>query len=215
MSGSTLALVNPLRNLVTAAAPRGTTAVVVALLGSTAFDSFGNTTWWIRTTQASDLPASLWGTLGLLLMIGLVAATFWLGVRGMERWLTRPVPGLADIMAASVVPIVVGYALGHYFSLLVIEGQRTAILLSDPLGLGWNAFGTAELGVSTALFDHPGATALGQLLAIVSGHLLGVLVAHELAIARLSPSAAVRGQLPLLAVMVGYTVAGLLLLFSP
>ena len=183
----------------------GTAAVVVVLLGGTAFDSFGATTGWIRMVQTSDLPSELWGTLGLLGMIALVAATFALGVRGLA----------ADVMAASVVPIVVGYTLGHYLSLLVLEGQRTAGLLSDPLGLGWNLFGTAEAGIAQLWLENPTATALIQLFAIVGGHLLGVLVAHDLAIARLPATRAVSGQVPLLLVMVGYTVGGLTLLFSP
>ena len=27
--------------------------------------------------------------------------------------------------------------------------------LSDPLGRGWNVFGTAEMGVNTAIFEPP------------------------------------------------------------
>ena len=198
-------LVNPLHNVAAGPHPVGTAAVVVVLLGGTAFDSFGATTGWIRMVQTSDLPSELWGTLGLLGMIALVAATFALGVRGLA----------ADVMAASVVPIVVGYTLGHYLSLLVLEGQRTAGLLSDPLGLGWNLFGTAEAGIAQLWLENPTATALIQLFAIVGGHLLGVLVAHDLAIARLPATRAVSGQVPLLLVMVGYTVGGLTLLFSP
>jgi len=201
----TLRLVNPLHNLAAGPHPRGTAAVVVVLLGGTAFDSFGATTGWIRMVQTSDVPAVVWGTLGLLGMICLVAVSFRIGV-----WALRP-----DDLAASIVPIVVGYTLGHYLSLLVLEGQRTAILLSDPLGVGWNLFGTAEGGIATLWLDYPAATALVQLVAIIGGHLLGVLVAHDLALARLPEGRAVRGQLPLLLVMVGYTVGGLTLLFSP
>ncbi|MDQ7991144.1 MAG: hypothetical protein AAGC63_01495, partial [Propionicimonas sp.] len=102
-----------------------------------------------------------------------------------------------------------------YLSLLVLEGQRTGVLLSDPLGLGWNLFGTAENGIAVLWLDHPTATALVQLAAILAGHLLGVLVAHDLSVARLPAGRAVSGQLPMLAVMVGYTIGGLTLLFSP
>ena len=197
--------VNPLHKLAAGPHPAGSAAVVVVLLGGTAFDSFGATTGWIRLVQTSDLSPVLWGTAGLLGMIALVAATFSFGVRGLP----------SDVLAASVVPIVVGYTLGHYLSLLVLEGQRTAILLSDPLGVGWNLFGTAEAGISQLWLENPTATALVQLVAIVGGHLLGVLVAHDLAIGRLPARRTVTGQVPLLLVMVGYTVGGLTLLFSP
>jgi hypothetical protein len=49
----------------------------------------------------------------------------------------------------------------------------------------------------------------------VGGHVFGIVCAHEKAVALLPPDRAVRGQLPLLLVMIGYTCAGLLLLFSP
>lgn len=213
--GAEVHLVNPLRHLVTSGSPRGTWALVSVLLGSTAFDSFGNTTWWIRTTQGSSIPPVWTGSAGLIAMIALVALTYTAAVGGMRSGALDRRAARLDPMALSVVPIVVGYALGHYLSLLVIEGQRTMILLSDPLGRGWNLFGTAELGVSTVLFDHPAVTASVQLASIITGHVLGVLVAHELAIGRLRPDAPVTGQLPLLLVMVGYTIGGLLLLFSP
>ena len=118
-------------------------------------------------------------------------------------------------MAASLVPIVVGYAVAHYATLLIVEGQRVAVNLSDPLSLGWNVLGTAHLQVSSAVYDHPTGVALLQLLAIVGGHLLGIVAAHEKAVTLLEPHAALAGQWPMLVVMVGYTCAGLVLLFSP
>ena len=113
------------------------------------------------------------------------------------------------------VPIVIGYAIAHYATLLVVEGQRTAIGWSDPLGRGWNVFGSAEMGVNAAIFDHPTAIALIQLGAIPTGHIVGIVCAHELAVRLLPAEHALAGQLPMLAVMIGYTCAGLVLLFSP
>ena len=205
-------LVDPLRHLGTSRSPVGTWAVVAALLGGTAFDGFTGTSWWVRTTQSSGLPRELWGTVGLLGMVALIGFTFALGVRGIGR--LRPA-GPLNLLAASVIPIVIGYAVAHYLSLLVLEGQRTLINLSDPLGLGWNAFGTAELAISPLWLDTPAVTATLQLLAIVGGHVIGVLVAHELALRVLSARRRLTGQLPLLLVMIGYTCGGLLLLFSP
>jgi len=186
--------------------------VVAVLLGGTAFDGFTSTSWWVRTTQSSGLPRELWGTLGLLGMVALITLTFALGVRGIGR--LRPA-GPLNLLAASVIPIVIGYAVAHYLSLLVLEGQRTLINLSDPLGLGWNAFGTAELGISPLWLDTPVVTSTVQLLAIVGGHVIGVLVAHELALRVLPVGRRLTGQVPLLLVMIGYTCGGLLLLFSP
>jgi hypothetical protein len=207
-----LRLVNPLRHLSTSRSPAGTWAVAATLLGGTAFDGFTATSWWVRTIQSSGLPRELWGTVGLLGMVALVALTFALGVRGIGR--LRP-DGPLNLLAASVIPIVIAYAVAHYLSLLVLEGQRTLINLSDPLGLGWNVFGTAELGINQLWLGTPVVTSTVQLVAIVGGHVVGVLVAHELALRVLPADRRLTGQLPLLLVMIGYTCGGLLLLFSP
>ncbi len=217
------ALVNPLRRASLVAPRNGSVAVLSVLLGSTAFDSFTNTSWWISRTQDSELPPPVWGTLGLASFIAAVGLTLWLGCSTYRRARARSahrvgLPSAVDRLAVTASPILVGYAIAHYLSLLVVEGQRTAIGLSDPMGLGWNVFGTAELGVNTAMYDYPSVTAVIQLLAIVGGHTVAVLTAHDVSL-RWPPGVGnphpVRRQLPLLMVMLGYTLAGLLLLFSP
>ncbi len=213
--GDTLRLVNPLAGVTAWRAPPGAVGLVAALLGGTAFDSFANTSWWIRTVQSSDVVTVVWGTGGLAVMIVLVLVTFSLATSWMGRYGDRPASAYPRLMVGSVVPVVVGYAVAHYVTLLVSEGQRTAISFSDPLGRGWDVFGTAGLSVANGLFAHPTAIAVVQAGAIVTGHLLGVLCAHEKALSLLPEGAALRGQWPLLAVMLGYTGAGLLLLFSP
>jgi hypothetical protein len=213
--GDQLRLVNPLAGLNAWRAPPGATAIVAALLGSTAFDSFTNTSWWIQTVQNSALPTVLWGTAGLLTMIIIVFVTFSLGAAWMGRYGDRPAWEYPRLMVGSLLPIVLGYVVAHYTTLLIVEGQRVAINFSDPLGRGWNTFGSAEMGVNSAIFNHPTGIAVIQACAIVGGHVFGIICAHEKAVALLPPDRGVRGQLPLLLVMIGYTCAGLLLLFSP
>ena len=213
--GDTLRLVNPLAGLTAWRPPPGAVGVVAALLGSTAFDSFANTSWWISTVQSSDVVTVVWATGGLAAMVLVVLVTFSLAAAWMGRHGDQPARAYPRLMAGSVVPIVIGYAVAHYLTLLVSEGQRTAILWSDPLGRGWDVFGSAGMGVNNALFAHPTAIALVQVGAIVTGHVLGIVCAHEKAVALLPERAALRGQWPMLVVMVGYTCAGLLLLFSP
>ena len=213
--GDQMRLVNPLAGLNAWHAPPGATAVVAALLGSTAFDSFANTSWWIGVVQSSRVPTVMWGTGGLLAMIIIVFVSFSLAAVWMGRYGGRPAAAYPRLMVGSLLPIVLGYVVAHYATLLIVEGQRTAINFSDPLGRGWNVFGSAEMGVNSAIFNYPTAIALVQLAAIVGGHVLGIVCAHEKAVTLLPPDRALRGQWPLLLVMVGYTCAGLVLLFSP
>jgi hypothetical protein len=213
--GDQLRLVNPLAGLNAWRAPPGATAVVAALLGSTAFDSFTNTSWWIGAVQSSNVPTVVWATGGLLIMIIIVFVSFSLATAWMGHYGNRPAAEYPRLMVGSLLPIVLGYVVAHYATLLIVEGQRTAINFSDPLGRGWNVFGSAEMGVNSAIFNHPMAIAMVQLCAIVGGNVLGIVCAHEKAVVLLPPDRAVRGQWPLLLVMIGYTCAGLLLLFSP
>ncbi|WP_040284370.1 hypothetical protein [Tessaracoccus massiliensis] len=197
--------INPLRNLASWRAPRHLALLTCVLLGGTLFDALSNTAWWVRATQ--ELDSWLWplSTLALLASIGIIYGLFALG--------TRPYRGLSmDALAPGLVPLVVGYALSHYGTMLYLEGQRTVIRSSDPLGRGWNLFGMIEAAPDTTLFLYPTFIAVLQVVLIVGGHALGVLVTHDIAL-RTAPSGA-RVHLPLLAMMVVFTTGGLLLMFG-
>ena len=119
-------------------------------------------------------------------------------------------------MAGSLVPIVVGYAIAHYATLLIVEGQRVVVNLSDPLGRGWNVFGTADLAREHRDLQPPDRRRPGP----ARCHRRSATCSASSRPTR-RPSAAgpphraLAGQWPMLVVMVGYTCAGLVLLFSP
>ena len=69
-----IALRNPLVNATVAPADRGLAAVVVVLLGSTAFDGLSRTVFWQSGPGAAN--DSLSGTVGLLVMIALVGGLY-------------------------------------------------------------------------------------------------------------------------------------------
>jgi hypothetical protein len=98
--------------------------------------------------------------------------------------------------------------------LFIFEGQRTAKLWSDPLGRRWDMFGTADLALSYSLALFPALIAVMQAGAVVTGHIVGIVAAHDRALAVSPPTKAILGQTPMVTVMIGYTLAGLLLLFS-
>ncbi len=214
-----LRLVNPLAGVSAWSPPPGIAAVVAVLLGSTAYDSFANTSWWISTVQGSDVSPVVWETGGLLVLIAIVFGTFCAAAAWTARYADADrglrAAGLPRMLGGSLVPIVIGYAIAHYLTLLIVEGQRTGLGMSDPLGLGWNVFGTAERGVADGIFAYPTLIAVIQVGAILTGHILGIVVAHEKAVSLLPREHALAGQWPMLVVMVCYTCAGLLLLFSP
>jgi len=103
--------------------------------------------------------------------------------------------------------------MAHYYSLLALEGQRAFIMLSDPLGTGADWLGLRDREPDPRLVD-PAIVANIQVIAIVTGHILGVVLAHDRAVRLFPRTKALVGQLPLLALMVTYTCGGLLLLFA-
>lgn len=208
-----LGLRDPVAGLDTTPVAPGLAVVVCVLLGSTAYDSASGHPGWARMLQESGHPVLL-ATLGLLGFVGFVGLTYAgaAALAGVGSGLAgRRLP---DAFAPSLVPIALGYLVAHYLTLLVLEGQRTVILLSDPLVRGADWLGLSGRAVDVSITQHPAAVASVQVLAVVTGHVVGVVAAHDRALRVLPPRTALRGQLPLLAVMVLYTVGGLSLLFA-
>lgn len=203
---------NPLRNAATMPALPGLAAVAVVLIGSTAFDGLSRTQYWTDGPGAAN--DTLSGTIGLAVMIAIVAALYLAGTRLNAVLAGDPPAGQPTAYAHTVVPIALGYAIAHYFSLLLLDGQTTWILASNPFDQpGVDLFGTYGNAIDyTALATS--TIAYVQVGAIVLGHALGVLLAHDRAlrgVTRLKPS---HEQLPLVTVMVAFTVGGLGLLFG-
>lgn len=206
-----LVLRSPLANAIAVPETRGLAAVVVVLLGSTGFDGLSRTAWWQDGPGAAD--DSLSGSLGLLGCIGLVAVLYLVGTRLSGRLANQPAAVQPRRYAATVIPIALGYTVAHYFSLLMLDGQNTWILLSNPFGAeGVNLFGTYDNRVDLAAVSAD-LIAYVQVGAVVLGHVLGVTLAHERALLS-ARRARASDQLPLVIVMVLFTVGGLGLLFG-
>jgi hypothetical protein len=75
--------------------------------------------------------------------------------------------------AHTIIPIAMGYTIVHYFSLLLIDGQVTWILASDPFRTGANLFGTGVNAINYTIVSTA-TIAYVQVAAIDLGHVLGV-----------------------------------------
>ena len=115
----------------------------------------------------------------------------------------------------SLVPIALAYHLAHHFSHLVIYGQLAIPLISDPLGLGWDLVGTADIRPDSSLVDARVAW-YAAVVAIVAGHILALHVAHVIARRELPDDrAALRRRLVLLGLMIGFTILSLWIVAQP
>jgi len=203
----------------------GTMAVLCVMIGSTSFDGASNGTIWndlaphLQTffvdTFGFDRIAGLelTFTVGLLFMIGLVAGIYRLGVAGMRIVDPKRSAGeLALRFSISLVPIALAYVIAHYFSLIVYQGQAVPALASDPLGDGSDIFGVGNTSIDYSVVSASGIWYV-QVGALVLGHVAGLIVAHDRAVADYPDArTAVRSQLWMLGVMVAFTCLGLWIL---
>lgn len=190
----------------------GLVALVMVVIGSTTYDGFSGTQLWDRWTAGQGPGGrALLGTIGLLAVIGLVTGLYALSMMAAARVARARWHPLAVRFVHSLVPIAFAYVTAHYFSFLFLEGQAGIALVSDPFGFGWNLFGTAGYAINFALLSAVMIWYV-QVAVIVAGHVAGVVLAHDRAMAAFVPGRAVRTQYALLAVMVMFTVGGLVIL---
>lgn len=203
----------------------GSVALVVASIGTTTFDGAAEGALQGPLVSTQDALANLGMSitsavrlgdtilmLGCILAVGLI---YLIGVRGMRG--IEGAPSFARLRTGfvhSLIPIAFAYLLAHYVSLFVFQEQaQFTYLLSDPLGTGTtDLFGTAAYGVDYSVLSANTVWYL-QVGALVVGHVLGLVLSHDRAIAYWSDSAlASRSQYWMLAVMVVFTCLGLFLL---
>lgn len=192
----------------------GTVGLVLVMIGTVTFDGISVGQLWDDLTGDAAFEApELVATLGLIGGVALVSAFYALGVAG-----ARTVGGnlsaarLRRAFVHSLVPIALVYVAAHYLTFLVFEGQGIAYLASDPLGEGWNLFGTAGATIDYGALSQNQAWYL-QVGFVIVGHVAALILAHDRALA-LYPEAklAVRSQYWMLGVMVGFTMLALWLL---
>jgi hypothetical protein len=207
------------------------------MLSSTTYDGLKDTGFWqsIYWINLLALLQPLWGSdlvkaenllapaYDIYLKAGLLVAPFlYLAIYLAVMWATkiatsagvRSVKVLALDFAFSVIPIAVVYNFAHYYAVLLYIWTPLPYILSDPFAKGWNLLGL------TLTTEQPPVDMGGiwntEVLVILAGHLASVYLAHAIAV-RVFPlqRLALRGEIPLLVLMVAYTFFGLFVLSLP
>jgi hypothetical protein len=197
---------------------------VLLLLATVTFDGFMATPPWATVESMlypvmpgdPDLKLALTATVGLVAFAVLFVGAYRVFAGGVAVAAGRRSSSrIARVFVLSLVPIALAYHLAHYFTYLLIQGQLAIPLVSDPFGFGWNLFGTAAFVPDFGLVDARVAW-YTAVVAIVTGHILAVYVAHVVALREFQERrAVVRSQLVMLVLMVGYTTASLWIIAQP
>ncbi|MEX1072625.1 MAG: hypothetical protein WED86_02905 [Chloroflexota bacterium] len=116
----------------------------------------------------------------------------------------EPLGAVAGAYAATLLPIAGGYLIAHYLTLVIQAGVWIPTLLADPLStvapqLDW-------IPISAVWYLSVGA--------IVIGHIAAVVLAHRRALSD-STTRPILAGLPLVVLMVGYTVISLWIIAQP
>ncbi len=153
--------------------------------------------WWL-------MPAAYWLAMALTVKTSMAVAPN--GLRFQENM---------SHAALALLPLVLGYHLAHYFTLLLTQGVNIVHLVSDPLGQGWNLLGTANLFRAPVLLEAETIWNI-QIVFIIAGHIGGVVLSHRQASSLHSERLdLLKSQLPSLLWMVGLTSFGLWTLSQP
>lgn len=200
---------------------------IMFMLSSTAFDGFGETKVWRNTyftlaqpllqTNFGDHIPQILSTIGLFLAFMLFSGLYLLFIFLMKITIKtkNSVYKLALAFAYSLVPIGLVYNIAHYYTLLAIQGQFIIRLVSDPFGTGLNLLGTSNFIPNIGLINT-NTIWHSQVFFILLGHIAAIYLAHLIAVKTLaSRRDALISQLPMLFLMVVYTVAGLWILSQP
>jgi hypothetical protein len=193
--------------------------IILALAGVT-FDGMQETTLGANILSVLFPPLStafgpLWASYlaPTILLVGVYL--FFIGAFALAVWLTRRIGSaargapahelgrLAGSYGPTLLPIAAGYLIAHYLTLVIQGIAWLPLLFVDP-----NALAPVLDVIPTAFIWYL------SVAAIVGGHIAAVFLAHRLAL-RDHPSRPILAGLPLVILMIGYTILSLWIIAQP
>jgi polyferredoxin len=194
--------------------------LAIVLLALTSFHGLTMTpTWYDYTDWLQALLPVGYKTAFSILMAACIAAPiglFWL-IAWLSNRLTHVRLGTAPVFRAfafPLIPIALFYHVAHNVMHFFREAQYLVPRLSDPMGWGWDLFGTAKQTYGPLLsLDTIWVT---QLVLVLVGHVFGVLVSERVARRLYASKRDSRwAQLPMLATMILFSLYSLWLIHQP
>ena len=147
--------------------------------------------------------SAMLGAVVLIFGIAFIAVVTMTAVLGLNRSRV-PLATRAGRYAATLLPIAGGYLIAHYLTLVIQGVLWLPSLIADPL-----------MSLAPQLDAIPiGAIWYLSVVAIVGGHVAGIVLAHRRALAE-APGRATLAGLPMVGLMIGYTVLSLWIIAAP
>jgi len=187
---------------------------ILLMIGTVTYDGLRGTTFWYNQFGSSTLDLGF-STVAFL-SINIIVILFY----RFACWFAIKISGenfnLNDVslqFGHTMLPIAFAYHVTHYISLLLYESQSTVYRFNDPFGTGLNLFGVNEVSIN--YFLTPVALWGIQVFLTLAGHMLSVVLAHDLAVKLFGHQQSDKTQYIFLLITVGLTLQALFVLSVP
>ena len=200
-----------LNNISNLAQLKGMEYFILLMIGTVTYDGLRETTFWFELFGSQTYETSF-STVAFLLINLLIivfyrfACYFAIRVSGEDLNLNE----ISLKFGHTMLPIAFAYHVTHYLSLLLFEFQTVVYRLNDPFGFGWNLFNVQEPEVN--YFLEPIALWTIMVIVTLAGHMLSVVLAHDLSVKLFGHQKSDKTQYVFLFITVALTLQALFVL---
>ena len=160
---------------------RGIEYFVLLMIGTVTYDGLRETTFWYNQfgSRTDDMGFST--MMFLIMNLGTIlfyrfACFFAIKVGGSDLELNH----VSNLFGHTMLPIAFAYHVTHYLTLLLFESQTFFYRFNDPIGIGMNILNVQESTIN--YFVEPLVIWGIQVAVTLLGHMLSVVLAHDLAV---------------------------------
>ena len=200
-----------LNNISNLAQLKGMEYFILLMIGTVTYDGLRETTFWFELFGLQTYETSFSTVAFLLINILIIvfyrfACYFAIRVSGEDLNLNE----ISLKFGHTMLPIAFAYHVTHYLSLLLFEFQTVVYRLNDPFGFGWNLFNVQEPEVN--YFLEPIALWTIMVIVTLAGHMLSVVLAHDLSVKLFGHQKSDKTQYVFLFITVALTLQALFVL---
>ena len=160
---------------------KGIEYFVLLMIGTVTYDGLRETTFWYNQfgSRTDDMGFST--MMFLIMNLGTIlfyrfACFFAIKVGGSDLKLNH----VSNLFGHTMLPIAFAYHVTHYLTLLLFESQTFFYRFNDPIGIGMNVLNVEEPTIN--YFIEPLVIWGIQVAVTLLGHMLSVVLAHDLAV---------------------------------